>query len=76
MDVLVANAGILDNARIEELDPARFDNVVSTNLGGVFHSIQAVLPDMLERKYGRIVAISSMAGRRAYGRAAHYAASK
>jgi SDR family mycofactocin-dependent oxidoreductase len=76
VDVLVANAGILDNARIEELDPARFDNVLATNLGGVFHAMQAVLPDMLERGYGRIVAISSMAGRRAYGRAAHYAASK
>lgn len=76
VDVLVANAGILDNARIEELEPARFDNVLATNLGGVFHAVQAVLPDMLERRYGRIVAISSMAGRRAYGRGAHYAASK
>ncbi|RLV47448.1 NAD(P)-dependent oxidoreductase [Nocardioides mangrovicus] len=76
VDVLVANAGILDNARIEELDPVRFDHVLATNLGGVFHAIQAVLPDMLERRAGQIVAISSMAGRRAYGRAAHYTASK
>lgn len=76
VDVLIANAGILDNARIEELEPARFDNVLTTNLGGVFHAVRAVLPDMLDRRYGRIVGISSMARRRAYGRGAHHAASK
>lgn len=76
LDILVANAGILHNARIDRLDPADFDRVVATNLGGVFRSIHAVAPVMIEQGRGRIVAISSMAGRRAYGRAAHYASSK
>jgi SDR family mycofactocin-dependent oxidoreductase len=76
VDVLVANAGILNNAPIWDLDRDRFENMLDTNLGGTFNAVKAVLPGMLARRRGRIVAISSMAGRRAYGRAAHYAASK
>ena len=76
IDVLVANAGILNNALIQDLDHERFQNMIDTNLGGVFNSIKAVLPTMLEQGSGRIIAISSIAGRRAYGRGAHYAASK
>lgn len=76
IDVLVANAGILHNSLIHDLTVDDFERVVATNLGGVFNAVKAVLPVMLEQGSGRIIAISSMAGRRAYGRACHYAASK
>ncbi|KAA1394284.1 mycofactocin-coupled SDR family oxidoreductase [Aeromicrobium ginsengisoli] len=76
IDILIANAGILHNAPIAELAVDDFERVVATNLGGVFNAVKAVLPVMLNQGSGRIIAISSMAGRRAYGRAAHYAASK
>jgi SDR family mycofactocin-dependent oxidoreductase len=76
IDILVANAGILNGARIDKLEPEHFQNVIDTNLSGIFNAVKAVLPGMLAQQYGRIVAISSMAGRRPYGRAAGYAASK
>ncbi|MFT3866543.1 MAG: TIGR03617 family F420-dependent LLM class oxidoreductase [Solirubrobacterales bacterium] len=77
IDILVANAGILNpGTRVDRLDPATFANVVQTNLMGVFHAMSAVLPGMLERGSGRIIAISSMAGRRPYGRGSAYCSSK
>jgi len=76
VDILVANAGVLDNAPLHELDAARWQKTIDTNLTGVFNSIKAVLPSMLELGRGRIIAISSMAGRRGYGNCGAYAASK
>lgn len=76
IDVLVANAGILNGAPADRIELAQFRSVLETNLFGVFNSIKAVLPGMLELERGRIIAISSMSGRRPYGRAAGYAASK
>jgi NADP-dependent 3-hydroxy acid dehydrogenase YdfG len=67
VDILVANAGVLDNAPLHQLDAARWQKTIDTNLTGVFNSIKAVLPSMLELGRGRIIAISSMAGRREYG---------
>jgi SDR family mycofactocin-dependent oxidoreductase len=76
VDILLANAGILNNAPVHELSATRWQEMIDTNLTGVFNSIRAVLPHMIERRSGRIVATSSMAGRQAYANSAHYVASK
>jgi SDR family mycofactocin-dependent oxidoreductase len=77
IDILVANAAILSGTRrIDQVDPATFANVVQTNLGGVFHAMSATLPGMIDRGFGRVIAISSMAARRPYGRGSAYCASK
>lgn len=76
VDILLANAGILNTVPIHELSATQWQEMIDTNLTGVFNSIRAVLPHMMERRYGRIVATSSMAGRQAYANSAHYVAAK
>ena len=78
IDILVNNAGLnLKERTMRELTPTRWRQLVDANLNGAFYCIHAVLPQMLERKDGLIVNISSVAGKRAspLGGAA-YAASK
>jgi NAD(P)-dependent dehydrogenase (short-subunit alcohol dehydrogenase family) len=53
-----------------------WQETVDTNLTGVFNAVRATLPGMIERRYGRIVATSSMAGRAGWENIGHYAASK
>jgi len=60
VDVLVANAGIVANVPVAEMDEATWDAVVDVNLKGVFLACRAVVPGMLERGAGRIVAVSSI----------------
>jgi len=57
--VLVNSAGLEKFKRFTDLDFADWQRVIDVNLNGVFHCIQAVLPDMLEAGWGRIVNISS-----------------
>jgi NAD(P)-dependent dehydrogenase (short-subunit alcohol dehydrogenase family) len=77
LDILCANAGISNHyAKIADIEPQHWDDVVETNLTGVFNSMSAVLPHMVERRYGRIIATSSMAGRAGYAHVAPYSASK
>ncbi len=65
IDVLVNNAGLNFKKRgFRELTPESWQLMMRTNLDGVFYCIQAVLPQMLERKDGYIVNISSVAGKR------------
>lgn len=75
IDVLVNNAGILRDGRLEKLAPEDWDNVLQTNLSGVFHCTQAVFPAMKERRYGRLLCISSMSWRGNFGQT-NYAAAK
>ena len=63
-------------AGAERRAPQQWADVVDINLTGVFNAIRAVSAGMIERRYGRIVAISSMMGRRATSNIAAYAASK
>jgi 3-oxoacyl-[acyl-carrier protein] reductase len=63
VDVLVNNAGIALPRTIDDLSEDDFDRTVSVNLKSAFLCIQAVLPHMLSRKWGRIVNISSGAAR-------------
>lgn len=57
--VLVNSAGLEKFKRFTDLDFADWQRVIDVNLNGVFHCTQAVLPDMLEAGWGRIVNISS-----------------
>jgi NAD(P)-dependent dehydrogenase (short-subunit alcohol dehydrogenase family) len=77
IDVLVNNAGLnIKERTIRELTPERWDRLVRANLDGAFYCIHAVLPEMLQRKDGLIINISSVAGKRAnpLGGAAYSAA--
>ena len=59
--VLVNNAGIVRDGRIETLTDDDWDRVLSANLTGAFHACRAVIPPMKDLGYGRIVNISSRA---------------
>lgn len=76
VDVAVANAGVSANAPVQDHPTAVWDEVVGTNLTGVFNTIAAVSPGMVERRYGRIVTVSSMLGRSTAPGQAAYCASK
>lgn len=77
IDILVANAGIGGNNReTRELQPAFVKKVIDVNLMGAVNSVYAVLPKMLERGSGQLVAISSLAGFRGLPKSAAYSASK
>jgi SDR family mycofactocin-dependent oxidoreductase len=76
VDILIANAGVSLGVSVQHTSPQQWADVVDINLTGVFNSIRAVSAGMIERRYGRIVAISSMMGRRATSNIAAYTASK
>jgi len=63
IDTVVANAGILNWARTHELEQQQWQDVIDVNLTGVFNTVEAVLPHLLERgKGGSIIVTSSSAG--------------
>jgi acetoacetyl-CoA reductase len=77
VDVCVSNAGITDTiARAHEMTAEQWERDVSVNLSGAFRIIQACLPGMRERRWGRIVVISSGAARSGLPGQVAYAASK
>jgi 3-oxoacyl-[acyl-carrier protein] reductase len=77
IDILAANAGIYPNVLLAELTDDDWDRVMDINVKGAVHSIQACMPPMRERGYGRIVLTSSITGTAvAVPGLAHYAASK
>ena len=76
LDILVANAGICSFAPVAELTDGAWDEMVATNLSGVFKSVRAVVPHMVQARSGRIVATSSMGGRMGMPNLAHYDAAK
>jgi 3-hydroxybutyrate dehydrogenase len=61
-DILVNNAGIQHTAPIESFPPERWDAVLAINLSSVFHAVQAALPGMKARNWGRIVNVASTHG--------------
>lgn len=76
LDVLVNNAGVEGNGSVEELPLETVRAVMETNYFGALRCIQAVAPDMRQRKSGCIINISSVAGRIANSPSGCYAASK
>ena len=77
VDILVNNAGVLRPTRIEEISAAEWDLVVDANLKGTFLCSRAVLGTMKANRYGRIINMSSSAGRSVSTLGgAHYTAAK
>lgn len=78
VDVLVNSAGISSPTPVWEIELEEFDRIMEVNVRGGFICLKAVLPGMMERRRGRIVWISSVAGKQGGGifGTSHYAASK
>jgi NAD(P)-dependent dehydrogenase (short-subunit alcohol dehydrogenase family) len=77
IDILVANAGIAGpNCTTWEYDIAEWQRVIQINLMGVYFCCRAVVPHMLQRGYGRIVNVASIAGKEGNPNASAYSASK
>jgi NAD(P)-dependent dehydrogenase (short-subunit alcohol dehydrogenase family) len=75
LDVVMANAGIASYGSILAVDPATFKRVVDINLTGVFHTVRAALPALIERK-GYVLVVSSLAAYAASPGLVAYHASK
>lgn len=77
IDIMIANAGIGGNTSgLDVYKPDQVRKVIDINLMGAVNAVYAVLPQMLERKSGQLVAISSLAGFRGLPKSAAYSASK
>lgn len=76
LDVLVANAGICAFTAVEDMTDAQWSDVIDTNLTGTFNCVRAAIPAMRQGGFGRIVGVSSGAGRGGMTNLGHYAASK
>jgi len=76
LDILVNNAAINRDKSIKKMTDADWMDVIHNNLDSAFYTISAALPGMIERKYGRIVNISSMTGQTPNFGQANYAAAK
>ncbi|WP_106746262.1 acetoacetyl-CoA reductase [Yoonia maritima] len=76
VDVLVNNAGITRDAPFHKMTPQQWKEVVDTNLSGVFNMTHPIWPGMRERKFGRIITISSINGQKGQFAQANYAAAK
>lgn len=74
--VLVNNAGVCSFAPFDALDEGEWDRTMAVIVKGAFHCVRAVLPDMTQAGWGRIVNLSSLAGVKGSPALAHYAAAK
>lgn len=64
IDIVVANAGITRDAPFHKMTPEQWREVIDTNLTGVFNTVHPVWPGMRERKFGRVIVISSINGQK------------
>lgn len=76
VEVLVNNAGITRDAPFHKMTPTHWKEVMDTNLSGVFNMTHPVWPGMRERKFGRVITISSINGQKGQFAQANYAAAK
>ena len=76
IDILIANAGTAETAPFAKSDAALFKRMMDVNFMGVVHAVQAALPSMKDRPYGRIVAVASTAGLKGYAYVSAYSAAK
>ncbi len=76
IDVVVANAGITRDAPFHKMTPEQWQQVIDTNLTGVFNTVHPVWPGMRERGFGRVVVISSINGQKGQFGQVNYAATK
>jgi 3-oxoacyl-[acyl-carrier protein] reductase len=76
IDFLVSSAGIWEGAAVENLSEELWDRTISINLKGSWMVCRAAVPHMKQRRFGRIVMVSSTAGQRGEAGVSNYAASK
>lgn len=76
IDILIANAGIGINTNPADLSVQDFERVMDVNVLGAVNSVAAVVPQMIEKGSGQLVAISSLAAYRGLPKSAAYCASK
>ncbi len=76
VSVLVNNAGITRDAMFHKMTPQQWKEVIDTNLSGVFNMSHPLWSGMRDRKFGRIITISSINGQKGQAGQANYSASK
>jgi acetoacetyl-CoA reductase len=76
VEVLVNNAGITRDAPFHKMTREQWSDVINTNLSGVFNMTHPLWPGMRERKFGRIITISSINGQKGQFAQANYSAAK
>jgi NAD(P)-dependent dehydrogenase (short-subunit alcohol dehydrogenase family) len=76
LDILINNAGIGLFEHVSRIEPGAWDEVIATNLSGVFYCSRAAIPHFRARGGGTIVNVSSLAGKNAFAGGAAYNASK
>src|SRR5207244_6256863 len=76
IDVMIANAGVGATTEATELEPRAVAELLSVNVIGAVNSVAAVLPEMVKRGSGQLVAISSLSAYRGLRKSAAYCASK
>ena len=76
IDILINAAGIITVSTVAEMEERDWDRVMDVNVKGVFLCCKAALPHMIDRGWGRIINIASIAGKMGRPGYAHYAASK
>ncbi|MEM6564308.1 MAG: acetoacetyl-CoA reductase [Pseudomonadota bacterium] len=76
IEVVVANAGITRDAPFHRMTPEQWQEVIDTNLTGVFNTVHPIWPGMRERKFGRVIVISSINGQKGQFAQVNYAATK
>ena len=76
VDILVNNAGVVRKGWVKDLPEETWDEVLTINLKGTFLCSQAVLPEMIKNNYGRIITISSIAGKQGEAAGSAYCSSK
>lgn len=76
VDVLVNNAGITRDAMFHRMTPQQWRDVIDTNLTGLFNMTHPVWSGMRDRKFGRVISISSINGQKGQAGQANYSAAK
>ncbi len=76
IDILVNNAGITRDKTMKKMTDEDWEAVISVNLNGTYYCVQAAMPSMVEKKYGRIISIASIVGETGAFGQSNYASSK
>ncbi|RMD92155.1 MAG: beta-ketoacyl-ACP reductase [Alphaproteobacteria bacterium] len=76
IEVLVNNAGITRDAMFHKMTPQQWREVIDTNLTGLFNMTHPIWPGMRERKFGRVINISSINGQKGQAGQANYSSAK